>query len=114
MSTLSTTTGEQAFLNIFKPTPKETERRRSLRTPAGSLGCIRQAGKVAEVNPLHVLIMDVSEGGLGLRSPLSLVRNAIYRIAIEDSADSEVMSVKVVSSRRRRDGSYDIGTRYVG
>ena len=74
MSTLSTTSGEKTFLSFLNEAPKSREKRRSLRTPAGSLASVRQVVNAAELNPIHALVIDVSEGGLGLRCPLGLVR----------------------------------------
>jgi hypothetical protein len=107
------TTGEQAFLSILCDSPRPQDRRRSHRTPTGSLATIRQIVNADALNPIHVLIMDVSAGGLGLRCPINMVRGGLFRIDVEDHAEPYSVNVKVVSSRRRRDGSYEIGTRYV-
>jgi hypothetical protein len=108
------TTGEQTFLDILNEAPKPQDRRRSIRAPVGTVASIRQVVNAVELNPVHVLVTDVSGGGLGLRCPISLVRGGLYRVEIENHCEPNTANVKVVSSRRRRDGSYDIGTRYVG
>jgi hypothetical protein len=103
---------EQAFFAILQSAPKGDDRRRNPRTQIGALASLQRIVPGEQMIPLHVLVIDSSEGGIGIRCPVGLIREAPYRISIDHEGETFTAQVRIISCRRRRDGSYDIGARF--
>src|SRR5258708_11845403 len=89
--------------------------RRSSRGPRGRAAPAPRLLGGETLNRLHVLIVDVSTEGVGLRCPIGLVHNAIYRLQIGngEASDSLESLIRVVTSRARPNGTFDVGGRYI-
>jgi hypothetical protein len=89
------------------------DRRRSTREPVVTLGMIREIdcpeNEFSFPTPLQVLITDVSLHGVGFRSPEALESTALYVIEIGVGPLHLSSRFRVVRSRSRQDGTYDVG-----
>jgi hypothetical protein len=85
------------------------DRRELPRRPSGLLVTLSRiiGGEIHE--QLDAALTDVSSSGIGLRCPVPLERNALYRV---QSDDDDAFYVRVNRSRRRFDGAYDVGARH--
>jgi hypothetical protein len=111
------TADAQLFYSIVSEAPPASsatearERRRSFRRPLGTVATITRVLNGEEHNRLHVLLMNRSEEGIGLRCPIGLVRDGIYRLQIgADPAESTL--IRITSSRPREDETFDVGAQY--
>lgn len=101
----STILDEEMFYAIVP----DADRRASPRRAAGLMVSIcRIIGGIA-CDRLNVMLMDVSSSGIAMRSPVPLDREGIYRIEL-GAGDS--VRVQINRSRRRVDGTYDVGARF--
>ncbi len=88
------------------------ERRRASRQPLGALGLLTEAGS-EHGKQLEVLVLDVSLHGVGFRSPVEFSTNAIYTMRIGSGPLHLTSRVRIISSRDRGDGTYDVGGKFV-
>jgi hypothetical protein len=97
------------------PAAAGQNRRRSFRRPLGTVATIARLLGGETLNRLQVLIVDVSNEGVGLRSPIGLIRDGVYRLQIghADATDSLESLIRVVTSRSRPNGTFDVGARYI-
>lgn len=112
---------------------KPPERRRSFRRPLGTAAVLARLIGSEELNRLDVLVMDMSEKGVGLRCPFALARGGIYRLrigaargpvgrksaSIQNGPQSPVVQascfvslIRVMRCRKRSDGTFDVGARF--
>ena len=84
------------------------ERRRSFRLPVGLVGTVARELHGEIQHPLSVYVLNVSDHGVGLRSPVHFHRESVYRLTI-GRENADLKRFKVVSSRKRDDGTFDVG-----
>ena len=89
-----------------------SERRRSHREPANTLGQIRALDDDPFVQPQQVLVTNVSLHGVGFRSPLRLRDEVPYVIEIGVGPLHLSGRVKLVRVRVLPDGTWDIGAEF--
>ena len=85
------------------------DRRAGDRRTAGVSATVARVINGIEVNAFNVRICDVSFRGVGIRSALPLDAATVYRLRI---ATGFQMLIRIVRSRARRDGMYDVGALY--
>jgi len=92
------------------------DRRRSVRHPLASHGLIvpdpRRPG--VSTSSLQVLVMNVSLHGVGFRSPAEFLPGTYYGLKIGAGPINLSSTLQIVCSRRREDGLWDVGARFVG
>jgi hypothetical protein len=113
---------------------KSKERRVGCRRPLGTVAVLARLMGSEELNRLDVLLMDASDQGVGLRSPIGLARGGIYRLRIGSARNAVMPSktderlfrsapaeaacylclIRITRCRRREDGRFDVGGHYVG
>lgn len=94
---------------MFYAIVPDADRRGSPRRAAGLMvGISRIAGGQA-CDRLDVTLMDVSSSGIAMRSPVPLDQEGIYKI---DLGGGDSVCVQINRSRRRVDGTYDVGARF--
>jgi hypothetical protein len=59
-----------------------------------------------ELDRHDVLVSDVSNRGVGLRSPIPLEKGCVYKL---QPLGEQPTLIRIVRSRKRLDGSYDVG-----
>ncbi len=106
--THSTIEGEPADRGIAG----REEHRRHLRRPIGLVSIIHRLIGSEQIGRLDVLVTNVSEGGIGLRCPIGLVKGGVYSLHMGTHAGANVSYIRVVRSRRREDGTFDVGAKY--
>ena len=62
---------------------------------------------------IQVDVLNVSKAGVGLRAPLGFAAGATHHLRIGTGPLYLSSHLQIVSSRRREDGSYDVGARFV-
>ena len=87
------------------------DRRKGRRQRQGALASIARVIDGIQTPPFEVRLTDASARGVGIRSTLPLERGSLYRLQI--GFDTAV-DVRVVRSRARSDGTFDVGTLYAG
>lgn len=93
---------------MFYALVAEPERRRQERRRKGTLAqAVRIVGGL-EMGRTEVLVSDVSATGVGLWSNIPLEAGTVYRLQIFGESD---LYIRVVRSRKRFDGSYDVGAK---
>jgi hypothetical protein len=93
--------------------PDGVDRRRSKRHPAATLGAILPANGDASRMQLQVLVVNVSLGGAGLRSPVAFAPGDLYQLRIGTGPLLLSSQIRIVSSRSRPDGQYDVGVEFI-
>jgi hypothetical protein len=93
---------------MFYALVAEPERRRQERRRKGILARAARIVGGREMGRIEVLISDVSATGVGLWSNIPLESGTVYRLQIFGESD---LYVRVVRSRKRFDGSYDVGAK---
>jgi len=85
------------------------DRRQPTRQRSGLLVTLSRivGGEIHE--RLDATLTDVSSSGIGLRSPVALERDSLYRV---EAGEEEAFYVRINRSRRRFDGLYDVGARH--
>lgn len=82
------------------------DRRQEHRRPIGALASIRRVIDGETLDRLDIVLRDVSRHGIGLRSPVPLPGGAVYRVELGTEED---VRIRIIHSRRRFDGTYDVG-----
>lgn len=92
------------------------DRRRSMRHPLGAHGNIVPDPRRPQVSnsSLQVLVMNVSLHGVGFRSPAEFLPGTYYGLKIGAGPLNLSSTLQIVCSRRREDGLWDVGARFVG
>ena len=93
---------------LFYALVAEPERRRQERRRKGTLARAARIVGGREVGWTEVLVSDVSATGVGLWSNIPLESGTVYRLQIFGESD---LFVRIVRSRQRFDGSYDVGAK---
>ena len=89
------------------------ERRRSNRQPLGAVGVLAEESDVQFSNQLQVLVMNVSLGGVGFRSPVAFRPGAVYAMRIGTGPLHLKAKLQIVSSRPREDGTFEVGAKFI-
>jgi hypothetical protein len=90
------------------------ERRRSYRQPLLTVGVLFLERHPSEhAQPIQVMVRDVSLHGVGFRASISFEKGAIYYIHIGVGPLHLSSRTRIVQSRLRSDGTYDIGAEFV-
>ena len=107
-------TGPVAKKSPFADRPaaaEPRERRRGARQPLEMLGVV--AEPVAPDKPLEVAVLNVSLHGCAFRAPVEFRKGALYTMKIGTGSLHLTSTVRIVSSRERDDGTWDIGAKFV-
>ena len=107
------TAEETVFYSIAGKPPLGTARGRTFRRATGALAFVTQLVGAVEQHRLDVQVVEFSDHGIGLRGPIGLARGAIYRVQMGYDPNAHSHHVRIVSSRRRPDGNYDIAARNI-
>jgi hypothetical protein len=91
---------------MFYALVAEADRRRESRRPSGAPASAIRVLHGKELDRHEVLISDVSARGVGMRSPVPLEKGSIYKL---QPLGEPATLVQVVRSRKRLDGSFDVG-----
>ena len=91
------------------------ERRRSTRQGLGAAGVLTADGDGQRgfKSQLQVLVMNVSLGGVGFRSPVAFRPGSIYSLRIGTGPLHLSSRLQIISSRDREDGTYDVGAKFI-
>jgi hypothetical protein len=92
--------------DMFYALVADADRRRESRLPAGTRAVASRLMGGKEIGRQEVLVSDVSTRGVGIRSPLPLEKGAEYKLQI---LGEEAWVIRIVRSRHRLDGTYDVG-----
>jgi hypothetical protein len=87
------------------------ERRRSYREPVYTIGRISCVDADGVCNQ-EVMVTDVSLGGCGFRCHVELDEASVYEIEIGVGPLHLSSKLRIVRTRLRSDGSYDIGAQF--
>lgn len=87
------------------------ERRRGNRQPLEVLGVLTDPK--APDKTLEVAVIDVSLSGCGFRSPVAFRPGAVYQMRIGTGPLHLTSTLRIISSRDRADGMYDVGAKFV-
>jgi hypothetical protein len=92
------------------------DRRRSERHPLGAHGLVVPDPRRPQVtdSSLQVIVMNVSLHGVGFRSPAEFLPGTYYGLKIGAGPINLSSTMQIVCSRRREDGLWDVGARFVG
>ena len=94
------------------PTPiRPRERRRGSRQPLPMLGLLTEPN--APDKPLEVAVTNVSLHGCAFTAPVSFRPGATYNMRIGSGQLHLSSTVRIISSRDRADGQFDIGAKFV-
>jgi hypothetical protein len=94
------------------PTPiRPRERRRGNRQPLGVSGLVTEPN--APDKPLEVSVLNVSLHGCAFRSPVAFRPGGTYSMRIGTGPLHLTSTIRVVSSRDRADGTFDVGAKFV-
>jgi hypothetical protein len=104
----------ELFCAVFEREKKSgDDRRRSYRHPLGAAGVLmRENDSEPGADSVHVLVFNVSIHGVGFRSTVPMKIDARRRLRIGSGPLFLAARLKVVSSRVRADGTYDIGAEF--
>ena len=86
------------------------ERRRGNRQPLGVVGTLTEANSDKQ---LDVSVLNVSLHGCAFRSPVPHRPGSVYKMRIGSGPFHLTSTIRVISSRDRADGFYDIGAKFV-
>ena len=89
------------------------ERRRSLRHPLGATGTVMLDESPTDPRQLQVMVMNVSLHGVGFRSPVEFREGSVFQVRIGAGPLHLSSKFRVVSSRMRGDGTWDVGGPFV-
>jgi hypothetical protein len=89
------------------------ERRKSNRQPLGAAGLLTAEGNSQFKSQLQVLVVDVSLGGVGFRSPVAFRSGSIFALRIGSGPLHLSGRIRIISSRDREDGTYDVGAKFI-
>ena len=90
------------------PAPRARERRRSVRWEHHTVGAVRSEGTPANAVGLQVMVVNVSLGGVGFRSPAAFDVGTRHSLRIGTGPLYLTSRFEVVSCRRRADGLFDV------
>jgi len=99
-------TPDRSDKELFYALVADADRRRETRKPSGAPAVASRLVGGKELDRHEVLVSDISKRGVGLHSPIPLEKGAEYKLQILGEAP---WLVRVVRSRPRLDGSYDVG-----
>lgn len=102
MSLPSSSSDEAMYYAIVPAADRRGADRRATGAPATATRIV--AGQASRL--FDVIVTDVSSRGVGLRSPVPLETDAVYRIV---TLSQQVGYIRIVRSRPRPDGAYDVG-----
>jgi hypothetical protein len=88
------------------------ERRSSTRQPLGAVGVLAEESDLQFRNQLQVLVLNVSVGGVGFRSPVAFRPGATYAMRIGTGPLHLKARLQIISSRPREDGTFDVGAKF--
>ena len=90
---------------------KPKERRRGSRQPLGATGLLTAANDSDK--QLQVFVLNVSLHGVGFRSPVFFQPGSLYQMRIGTGPLHLSSRLRIVSSREREDGTWDVGAKFV-
>lgn len=96
--------------DMFYALVASADRRRESRQPSGSPATACRLIHGRELDRHDVLVSDVSARGVGLRSPIPLEKGSIYKL---HPLGEEATLIRVVRSRKRLDGTFDVGAVHI-
>jgi hypothetical protein len=91
---------------MFYALVASADRRRESRQPSGAPAAVVRVIHGKELERHEVLLSDVSARGVGLRSPIPLEKGSIYKL--QPLGEGPTL-IRVVRSRKRLDGTFDVG-----
>jgi hypothetical protein len=91
---------------------KAPDRRRGNRQPLGASGLLTAVGDAVD-KQLQVFVLNVSLHGVGFRAPVYFRPGAMYQMRIGSGPLHLTSRLKIVSSREREDGTWDVGAKFV-
>ncbi len=86
------------------------ERRRGNRQSLGVVGMLTEANSD---KPLEVSVQNVSLHGCAFRAPVSYRPGRVYTMRIGTGPLHLTSTIRIISSRDRADGYFDIGAKFV-
>ncbi|HYO10869.1 MAG TPA: hypothetical protein VER17_18030 [Tepidisphaeraceae bacterium] len=118
-SAASGATSSRATSGATAPPPPHTttapirprERRKGNRSPLGVIGVLTEAH--AADKQLEVDILNVSPQGCAFRAPVAYRPGATYTMRIGTGPLHLASIIRIISSRTRADGSFDVGAKFV-
>lgn len=90
-----------------------TDRRRSIRHPLGATGTVTFDDSPTDPRQLQVMVLNVSLHGVGFLSPVEFREGAVFQMRIGAGPLHLASKFQVVSSRKRQDGTWEVGGRFV-
>jgi hypothetical protein len=96
---------------LTRPATHPDDRRRSLRQPLCAAGSV-----IDEANhgkSLDVVVLNVSTSGVAFRAPVRFNFGTCYKLRIGNGPLHLTSRLKVVDSREREDGVYEIAGRFI-
>jgi hypothetical protein len=87
------------------------ERRRENRQPLGVLGILTETSDPEK--KLEVTVLNVSLHGCAFRAPVAYRQGATYTMRIGTGPLHLTSTIRIISSRDRADGFFDIGAKFV-
>jgi hypothetical protein len=90
---------------------KPRERRSAKRQPLSVLGVLTEAN--APDKPLEVAVSDVSLHGCSFRAPVPVRAGGVYTMRIGTGGLHLTSTLRIISSRDRADGFFDVGAKFV-
>jgi hypothetical protein len=102
----------RAQAGLMPTTPiRPRERRRGNRQPLGVSGLVTEPN--APDKPLEVAVLNVSLHGCAFRSPVAFRPGATYSMRIGTGPLHLTSTIRIISSRDRADGTFDVGAKFV-
>ena len=87
------------------------ERRTGSRQPLEVLGVLTEQN--AADKQLEVAVLNVSLHGCAFRSPVAFRQGALYTMRIGTGPFHLTSTLRIISSRDRADGFFDVGAKFV-
>ena len=87
------------------------ERRRNRREQLTVLGVLTEPNSPDK--PLEVAVVNVSPTGCAFRSPVAFRPGAVYAMRIGTGTVRLTSTLRIISSRDRSDGLFDVGAKFV-
>ena len=100
------------------PAPRSVESARPRdRRHGGSRQSLEMLGLLIDArtpdNQLEVAVLNVSPAGCAFRSPVAFRPGAVYTMRIGTGPLHLTSTIRIISSRGRADGLYEVGARFV-
>jgi hypothetical protein len=102
---------EDPLLQGLVPGQSPADRRKSTRFPTATVGRLTAESDPSDTH--EIFVTDVSLHGSGFKCTTPLRGSARYRIEIGSGQLHLTATLRVVSCRPRRDGTYDAGGEFV-